>query len=103
MTQDAPKDDAYELLDDTIVVYRDPRFNDPKFKAACQKLLQTYYQKIYVDLRAIHTLTSPEIGALVNLHQHAHKRGRVLRVLASPHLTTVLKNMSLNFLLEEAR
>ncbi len=85
----------FELGEGRLVCNRDPRFDDPVFKSACEELLKCAGPDLYLDMSKVKMISSPEIGLVIHLWKRAKAQGKTLSVRVSKTIYTVLKIIQL--------
>lgn len=85
----------FDLADGRLVCNRDPRFDDPAFKNACEELLNSPGPELHLDMSKVKMISSPEIGLVIHLWKRAKAQGKNLSVRVSKTVYTVLKIIQL--------
>jgi anti-anti-sigma factor len=89
---------SYEVQGNVLVVYGDPEYNDPNFRAACEKLLTCDRpgQILVIDLSDVTFVSSREIGVLVATAKKARQKNCSLLIRVSRAVHTMLRILRLD-------
>lgn len=85
----------FDVVDGRLVCNRDPRFDDPSFKLACEELLKQPGPALALDMSRVKMISSPEIGLVIGLWKKAKAQGKTLSVTVSKTVYTVLRIIQL--------
>ncbi len=85
----------FDVVDGRLVCNRDPRFDDPNFKNACEELLKQAGPNLHLDMSRVKMISSPEIGLVIGLWKRAKAQGKTLSVTVSKTVYTVLRIIQL--------
>lgn len=85
----------FEIVEGCLVCNRDPRFDDPAFKSACEELLRQPGPALALDMSRVKMISSPEIGLVIGLWKRAKAQGKTLSVTVSKTVYTVLRIIQL--------
>ncbi len=86
---------GFEIVDGRLFCNRDPRFDDPNFKTACEELLKQPGPALALDMSKVKMISSPEIGLVIGMWKRAKAQGKTLSVTVSKTVYTVLRIIQL--------
>ncbi|GEM_PF-6076045 len=85
----------FEIVGGRLFCNRDPRFDDPIFKTACEELLKQPGPALALDMSKVKMISSPEIGLVIGMWKRAKAQGKTLSVTVSKTVYTVLRIIQL--------
>jgi anti-anti-sigma factor len=90
----------YVLTGNALSVFKDPKFDDPEFKAALEALTEAPSAALVLDMSRVKYISSPEIGLLVKTYKDAKKAGKHIKLTVSPEVFMVLQLVQMDKMMD---